>query len=750
MATYCIPPQLADTLLKAVKKDDDIGNIEKLYGMTSENRRAAFEKHVGKEAAQQINGAFEKAMVSNQQTALANWAKRTFNSEAKKKGNYQSTLDKINALSEEGLLTPENEAAFLEDLVRDRLGVTVSAKEAKIISDKAANIEKLSKELSPIGMPTAEYFQAKAEMEKYLQSQMPANNLKVLTSTVGRAMMLASVKSPVVNIESNTVQGILTAFERRISSSQYIGMNNDFMRTYIKENRKIYLKSGYDLSRMTTLSTNKKIIGEDIVHSEGPGAVRFIGRVTEDLVFDKLMARPDVEFAEWHFADSANLASTKIALSEGLKGKEAKARALEIFKDAVLVEPKTIDGEIVRSQAIADAQYATYTNKSKYSDVALAIRKVLNMASGDVRVGDQVMPFVKTPANVVGAGIDFSGIGLPAQIYLLPKALSQARRGEKEALKRSIQTIVRSGLGLTFAYLLSQLFNPDDFIGNYPVSQKERELLKLKNATTNSVRIGDEWVSLDYFGALAAPLVGMMYAKKYGHTPAEKVIKYYQGVVVQAQKIPGVKDFADLYKSITDFTNEAKTGQKELTTTATNAVLDYIRSRTVPAILYDIAKATDRSERVMDVKKDPLARIKGAIPGFRQDLPEGKTVFGDVIKSEPAWSTLLFGARAKTANEDKLTKELIRLDNAGQLPSITDVEKTSPRMGELKQQIGDGQYEVAVKFYRRLLKNGVEKTIDSRKYKKGTDEDKKNMIETVKNDALTQMLKKYHYKKPKK
>jgi hypothetical protein len=751
MATYCIPPELADTLLKAIKKDDVIGNVQSLYEMTSKERRDAFAKHVGETAARDINAAFEKALVSNQKTALAKWATQTFNSEAKKSGRYKSTVDKINALSEEGLLSPETESAFLEDLVRDKLGVTITAKEAQIISEKAAKIEELSQQVSAIGLPPAEYFKAKADMDKYLQSQMPTHNLKVLTSTIGRAVMLTSFKSPILNIESNTVQGVLTAFERRIGRGEYRGLNSGFARTYIKENMKIFQQSGYDLSRMLSFADDKKILGEEqIVHSQGPGAVRFVGRVAEDTVFKQLMGAPDVAFSSVHFTDSANLASTNIAQSEGLKGKEAKARALEVFKDAVLIEPKTIEGELVRSQAIADAQYATYTNKSAYSDLGLAIRGLLNKFTGDARIGDQIMPFVKTPANVVGAGIDFSGVSLPAQVYLLPKALLQARHGEKEALKRSIKTLVRSGLGMTFAYLLSSLFKPEDFIGNYPVTAKEQELLELKNATTNSIRIGNKWVSLDYFGPLAAPLVGMMYAKKYGQSPPEKVIKYYQGVITQAQKVPGVREFSDIVKDIQDFTNEAKTGGKELTTAATNAVLDYIRSRTVPAILYDYAKATDPYERVMDVKKDPLARIKGAIPGLRQTLPEKTTVFGDTIKAESALSTLLFGARVKTKGESNLIDELIRLDTAGQLPSITDVEKTNPRVKELKVQIGDGQYVQAIKYYRQLLKNGVERTVESGKYRKGTDEDKKKAIESTKNDALEKMLKKYRYKKPKK
>ncbi len=750
MATYCIPPKTADILNKAIKDGDVVGDIAKLYEMTSDQRRDAFAKHVGNETAKLINAEFERSMASNKKKALVNWAKKTFTPETKKNGQYKSALDTITEMDDQGLLTPETEDAFLKDLVGKKLGISISPEEAQVISDKVKEIERLSGELSEIGLPTAEYFKARSELENYILSQHPAARLRVATSTIGRTAMLASFKSPILNIESNTVQGVLTAFERRLSSGQYQGLNSKYAKKYVKENFKIYQKSGYDLSRLISFSDDRKILGEEITHSQGPGTIRKIGRFAEDVVFKQMMGAPDVVFSAVHFADSANLSSTKIAKEEGLKGREAKKRALEIFQDAVKVEPRTIEGETVRAQAIADAENATYTNKSTYSDVALAIRKVFNVASGNFRLGDQIMPFVKTPANVVGAGIDYSAVALPAQIYLLPKAIQQMRNGEKAAFQRSMRTIVRSGLGLTFAFVLSSLFDPEDFIGNYPVSKKEQELLELKNATTNSIRIGNKWVSLDYFGVLSAPLVGMMYAKKYAHTPAEAVVKYYQGVITQTQKIPGVKDFADLYKDITDFTNEAKTGQKELTTAATNAIIDYIRSRSVPAIVNDIAKATDTKERVADIKKDPLARIKSSIPWLRQTLPEKKTVFGETIQAESAMSTLLFGSRVKTAQDNKLVKEFVRLESEGQLPSITEVEQTSSRVKELKVQIGDQKFNQAMGYYRDLFKKRTERIIETGKYKRMNDEDKKKEIDNIKNDALDQMLKKYRYKKPRK
>jgi len=47
---------------------------------------------------------------------------------------------------------------------------------------------------------TLAFLEGKKKMDDYLLGLNPANNLKVLTGTVGRGMMLASLKSPLLNI----------------------------------------------------------------------------------------------------------------------------------------------------------------------------------------------------------------------------------------------------------------------------------------------------------------------------------------------------------------------------------------------------------------------------------------------------------------------------------------------------------------------------------------------------------------------
>lgn len=754
MANYCIPASTAKVLIDAIKTGDSIGDIQALYNMTTQERRSAFAKHVGKDTAKLINTEFEKAMVSNQKKALANWAKRTFNAEAKKDGRFDSVIDKINKLDEEGLLTPENADVFLEDLVADRLGITITPKEAQNISEKSRALEDVAREpLSKFG-PSVEYFKVKRELDNYIDSLTPTPKLRVATSVIGRATMLFSFKSPLVNIESNTVNAISEALARRIEAGRVAELPvNDQARAYMKYANEVFLKTGYDITRMYTLADGRKRLGEDIVHSQGPGKVRKIGRFYTDIVFNKLMTAPDIAFAAFHFADSANIYATAIAKSEGLKGGALKQKVEEIFIDSTQIEPRTEEGRAVREKARLEAERGTYTNKNNYSDMALMIRKVLNTASGDLRLGDQLMPFVQVPASVVGASIDYSGILLPIDTLVRTKrALNAKSKGDIDAFKsqfdaKYFRKVTRAGIGLTVAFIISTWFEPEDFIGEYPTTEKERELLRLEEASENSIKIGNTWLSMDYFGPLAAPFVGMMSAKKYGTGIWDKMLRYAQGTALQASRIPGVRQLTDITK-VAELIDPRRADPEDLKDRAFNYIVDFLRARSLPAIISDLAKGTDKFVRETD-KYDAIGRFLMNIPGLRQNLPQKLDLFGEPIEGEGLWRSLFFGSRLKVQADNVLIDEFSRLAQENQLPSITDIRKTSPRAKELRVQIGDGKFREFYEEYGKRFKLDTSRLIESSRYKRADDEGKKKLIEDVKNTWFERMLKKYGYRKPK-
>ena len=250
----------------------------------------------------------------------------------------KEVVERLKASLESGEVKPETIAnmlpeeklalrAILESVVSKELGVKVSSEEIAEITKLSKKIDAAQTKLGgEIGNPTkveenVDFFKAKKEMDDYLLSRTPSNTLKVATGTIGRGMMLFSVKSPILNIGSNIELGFTDALSRRIASFNLKGTDNKLATDFVKMTNKIYQTSGYDISRMTTLSDSgaggSRVLGET-VHSQGKGAVRWVGRkISEDIVFKQLMGAPDVVFSAAHFADSVNLNAQKLAKPSG-------------------------------------------------------------------------------------------------------------------------------------------------------------------------------------------------------------------------------------------------------------------------------------------------------------------------------------------------------------------------------------------------------------------------------------------------
>lgn len=744
MAIFCVPKFAAEKIKNIMSSGKF--DIKKLYNMSSKERNEFFTKHTDSDIGKLLNTKFEEAMISKQKTAMQDFVNSIISPKEKTKPVYKSMIDKINNLDEVGVLNPKAENVFLQDLVTEKLGINVSAAEVAKISERAAKIQEAQKKLGDdLGNPekmqeNIDFFEAKKEMDDYLLSLTPASNLRILTGTIGRGMMLFSIKSPLLNIGSNIEVGLTEAMSRRIANLNIRGADNKLSIDYIKMVNKIYQKTGFDLSRMTSLkdtgASGERVLGETI-HAKGPGGIRKAGQFVEDIVFKQLMGAPDVAFSSAHFADSVNLNAMKLAKGDAVKGRK-------LMLDSMKLEPTTVEGEIIRAQGILDAQKATWTNKSWASRVSEGIRKVINDVSGDLRLGDWFLPFVKTPANVIATGMDYAGMGIPKALVKTVQAIKAGELKDPEFIKSVSRDLVRSGIGLTGAFIITQQLKDEDFVGAYDPARYQIE--KLRNTNYNAVRIGDKWISLDWFGPLSVPIAGMMYARKYGTTPGEKTFQYALGsggVFQQFWNLPGVSDTYDVVKSEIYKKNQTL---DEMTTEALDYALSQAYSRLVPSFLTDIAKATDTKER--ETGGTVIGQIKAKIPGVRETLPEKKTIFGETIETEPAWSSILFGARVKTSKETDIIKEISDISTStGKGITFTDWDKSiSKTLAQFKQKRGVKNYEKAKIQYGQELQRLLKQTFKSKEYKRASDDEKLKIINGLDSIAIDNIFDRYHFK----
>jgi len=146
-------------------------NPFKLVDMTSEQRRALFEKYITKDNAQRVNSLYEsKLLLKNLDRGFTSWAKRSLGMSPQVKRDVMSKIARLNELE---TLNPKDLQSFKEDLVRTRLGLGITMEEATTIKKMSEKVEKLKKKIQKDSTfknenEAMKYGRAKASLIEYV------------------------------------------------------------------------------------------------------------------------------------------------------------------------------------------------------------------------------------------------------------------------------------------------------------------------------------------------------------------------------------------------------------------------------------------------------------------------------------------------------------------------------------------------------------------------------------------------------
>jgi len=558
-----------------------------------------------------------------------------------------------------------------------------------------------------------------------------------IVQKLGRANMLFSIKTPFLNIESNTVNAVIEAISRRFGSWQLTkSVDKQVAKDYLKFSRKMFKETGVDFTRMISVDDTVVGVGKIVGEKSQQVGVKAVDVYT-DFIFNKTLSTPDVFFSSYAFTDSLSLLASKSAKGD-------KKLATKLFKEATNINA-TGEAKMLREQAIADARMATYTNDSVSSKISESLRESLNKVG---KVGDINMPFIKTPANVAELGADYTGLGFVKGTFALGRAFVKKQEIDRELVRYAFSNIARSGLGMTAGYMLASQFKVEDFMGTYDPSRIKYDQLSntAYNALLVDTPIGKRWINVDYLGPIANPFVAFMYSKKYGGVKG-----YMSGMTAQyLNQLPFI-DAKGVFDGLNVLTDPDQTNKiAKLGEDLKGKIADTISSRLTPGIMYDLARATDEVQRDTYQKKfvvdTPLMEMNfdkfiNKIPFIREDLPTKHDALGRVMYESSPIESMMFGARVRTARMDEITSEIYRLRDAGQQPNIKDLRfMYSSKIDELKEKTGDDFVNVARKYGEELAKE-FEKTMQLKKYKEASDEEKKDLLYKVGQDLYVKTLK---------
>jgi diguanylate cyclase (GGDEF)-like protein len=132
------------------------------------------------------------------------------------------------------------------------------------------------------------------------------------------------------------------------------------------------------------------------------------------------------------------------AANKGITGSARKAYISNFIRNV---------DEFTTEVAQQYGKYATFQDENLLSKTATGIKKILN-AHKDFGVGDLVLKYPRTPANLMARALDYSPVGALRSMYLLAKPwMGKTAPGQREIVEALSRAITGTGIGV-LGYLL--------------------------------------------------------------------------------------------------------------------------------------------------------------------------------------------------------------------------------------------------------------------------------------------------------
>lgn len=454
-----------------------------------------------------------------------------------------------------------------------------------------------------------------------------------------------------------------------------------------------YFKTGYD-----PRNPAQKFDVRQIHYSDKP-----LGKAAEaytQTVF-KLMGVADQPFYYANLRNSLYDQAITGALNKGLKGAEKSA-----FIKKFVTEPEKKALQL----ADAEARYSVFQNETALGKAA---SRVKNMEGIPGDVADFVIPFSGVPSSIATRMIERTPIGTAIEIAKQVKSKKFDQRTLTKAIANGSSAIPLIGAG-------SALANAGMMTLGYPADKKERDLWEAEGKQPYSIKVGDQWLSLNYFqpaGNLMAAGAEYAGARKDGKTPEEAFSQSLAGSGKAFSEQSFLKGVSSIGNAIAD---PSRFGQTFSESTAGSLVPNIVRTG---------ARAFDPVKREVDNVVDS---VKAGIPGLRQTLDVKTDITGQDVKrnSSPINEILNPTKPSDIQNKDNpVVNELRRLQDVNE--GIVPTEATKSSLPDLDTgQLRKVNKEVATqvsKEWDAILKDPRYTALD--------DSDKKRILDRV-NDTV--------------
>lgn len=496
---------------------------------------------------------------------------------------------------------------------------------------------------NPNDIETAKEFIRKArEYQDYLNALAPVNWANALFSSIPRASMLFRISTQVKNTVGTRLEILLSDLNRQLRYGKDNLISKKDRDAEIKKSMEMFMIGGFSpdvqenffetpilawgekqytmiqrggerrgaVFSKERLAQDKADIANYISNNwksgDGAGkkalvagrigiavAEKMTGKAYDVLAYSDAYMKAII--ATHETAKAATFYAQTVGKEKGWSKEQIKEYAEMLFKDARSYIPKTKLGVAIRKQAVEQAKIETFIKNGTIAEFANRVRSGINLGK-ESGIGTFISPYVSTAANIMQLGIDYTTgwwrrfdgwKDVKNRIYENAKKGEPIDQKEMEYLEKGYRGTYGGLFLLTMLALFKgaqALTGEDDTLDYVPpysqLTPRERAYYKQVNGGKyNAVKIGDIWVSAEYFGGLSnaitnlgtwyhansiisaakgmiaeTPVIGDLVEQ---HDKLQKDITYDKGVIDiamasvlnQAEKyIPGIGK--DIYKAI--------------------------------------------------------------------------------------------------------------------------------------------------------------------------------------------------------
>lgn len=606
-----------------------------------------------------------------------------------------------------GKLTPEGILRFSQQQIGKYNKKT--GKNVKLDTETADNLLKAAEKIEK--MPDgADKNQAIAEMVD-LASSKNISSAAEKGVTLWKALLLSAPTTHLGNILSNSVElvmkkalidplaaaidipvSLITGKRSKVATVRGIsgGVGEGFDKGYK------YATTGFDIRRN---NLNKVDMNQKIVWGNGPGGK--LGKTLTESIFRAL----GVEDHSFYYASLRNTLKEMAILS--IKNEKLKLHGADRTKyiNDFVKNPTESAVKI----ATTDAERATWTNKTALGTAAGSAKRALGPA------GEYFMPFSQVPSSIATRILERSPLGYIKAGNTLVKGLKNGSFDQRGFVEQLSNATVGTGFALVVGKVL---VDHDLMTLAYPTDQKEQALWQTEGKQPYSVKVGNNWLSLNYiqpYGSILAAGAVYQDAIKKGKNQQSALAAAAGGA---GQSIINQSFLQGIGNTIAAVTDPQRKGESYVESAAGSIV---------PNLIKKAATATDPNQREINGAGEAI--IAG-IPGLREKLNPKLNMFGEPL---PRQSTPLnvFANPLKPskilATNDDVIKELRRLQDAKEGVIPTSINKNFLSKDETKSLTKD-QINKLTATVNPGTKEVWSQIVSSDAYKNMSDADKKNAL----------------------